>query len=345
MDTTKFRMLMAGLVAGLVATAALAQVPPAPVLGADKDTDGRPLPFGRAPHQPHDTPLGSGPYKAIMATDESLPAHVLYYPAHPAKAGKLPVVAWGNGACINAGNRFRGFLTEIASHGYLVLANGVMASDNLEVGPQENPAIRKPGDPPPAPPSPEAAAANARRAPGTTTAAQLTESLDWAAKENERRASAFYHRLDLSKVAVMGQSCGGVQALNVAGDPRITTMVIWSSGVGMIPNNPPDPAAVLASVHGPIAFIYGDAEHDIAHAASTRNVQAIAKVPVFGAWQEGMTHLGTYGQADGGYFAKIGTAWLAWQLKGDPRAAKMFRGADCTLCTAPTWHVTTRRID
>ena len=151
--------------------------------------------------------------------------------------------------------------------------------------------------------------------------------------------------INASKVALMGQSCGGVQALNVAGDPRITTMVIWSSGVGMIPNNPPDPAAVLASVHGPIAFIYGDAEHDIAYPASTQNVQAIAKVPVFGAWQEGMTHLGTYGQADGGYFAKIGTAWLAWQLKGDRKAASMFQGADCTLCNAPGWHVAKQRID
>jgi dienelactone hydrolase len=345
MNTKTYRMLFAGLVAGLVATAALAQVPPAPVLGPDKDTDGRPLPFGREPHQPHDTPLGSGPYKAIMASDESLPAHVLYYPANARKAGKLPVVAWGNGACINAGNRFRGFLTEIASHGYFILANGVMANDTLEVGPQENPAVRKPGDPPPAPPSPEAAAANARRAPGTTTAAQLTESLDWAAKENERKGSAFYLRLDLSKVAVMGQSCGGVQALNVAGDSRIKAMVIWSSGVGMIPNNPADPAAVLASVHAPIAYIYGDAELDIAHAASTQNVQAIAKVPVFGAWQERMTHLGTYGQPEGGYFAQIGTAWLDWQLKGDRRAARMFRGADCTLCTAPGWHVAKQRID
>ena len=61
-----------------------------------------------------------------MATDASLPAHVLYYPKDLKRAGKLPLVAFGNGACINAGNRFRYFLTEIASHGYLVAANGVM---------------------------------------------------------------------------------------------------------------------------------------------------------------------------------------------------------------------------
>ena len=82
-------------------------VPPAPVLGVEKDADGRPLPFGRQAEHPYDKPLGTGRHKAIMATDASLPAHVLYYPKDLKKAGKLPVIAWGNGACINAGNRFR----------------------------------------------------------------------------------------------------------------------------------------------------------------------------------------------------------------------------------------------
>ena len=58
---------------------------------------------------------------------------------------KLPIVVWGNGACINAGNRFRQFLTEIASHGYLVVSGGSMADKEFEVGPQENPAPRPPG--------------------------------------------------------------------------------------------------------------------------------------------------------------------------------------------------------
>jgi hypothetical protein len=177
-----------------------------------------------------------------------------------------------------------------------------------------------------------------------TTPQQLIEAIDWATKENERPGSRFYHRLDVTKVAVMGQSCGGVQALNVAGDPRISTMMIWSSGVGMIPNNPPDPAKVLAAVHTPIAFIHGDEDHDIAYPASVNNVQAV-KPPVFGAWQTGMTHLGTYGQVNGGFFAKIAEAWLGWRLKGEASGAKMFQGADCTLCRDPSWHVAKRGID
>jgi dienelactone hydrolase len=346
MNRNWIRQLMTGVVAGALLTTALstalAQTPPAPTLGRDVDTDGRPLPFGRQPHQANDTRLGSGQYKAIMGTQEGLANHVLYYPADLHRAGKVPVIAWGNGACINAGNRFRYFLTEIASHGYLVIASGPMASTDLEVGPQENPAVRKPGE---AAPPPPVVTNNTSRAPGRTTAEQLTEAIDWAVHENERRDSPFYHHIDTKEVAVMGQSCGGVQALTVAGDPRIRAMMIWNSGVGMIPNNPPDPAAALAKIHTPIAYIHGDESHDIAYPASVQNVQALKQVPVFGAWQDGMSHLGTYGAANGGFFAQIAVAWLDWRLKGNATAAKMFRGADCTLCRDPSWHVAKQRID
>jgi len=80
-----------------------------PLLAIGKDAQGRALPFGIPPYYTPDTPLGSGPYKAIMATDPTLPEHVMYFPANVDAAGKLPIIAWGNGACIHAGNRFRGF--------------------------------------------------------------------------------------------------------------------------------------------------------------------------------------------------------------------------------------------
>ena len=104
-------------------------------LGAQKptptpqmDSRGLPLPFGVPPYYKPDYPLGSGPYKAIMATERGLSAHVAYYPADLRQLGnkKMPVVIWGNGSCLYAGNRYRQFLTEIASHGYLVITGGPM---------------------------------------------------------------------------------------------------------------------------------------------------------------------------------------------------------------------------
>ena len=111
------------------------------------DSRGLPLPFGVQPYFKPEVPLGSGPYKAIMATEAGLSAHVAYYPADLAQLGskKMPVVIWGNGSCLYAGNRYRQFLTEIASHGYLMITGGPMAAVEQEVGPQSNPVTRAQG--------------------------------------------------------------------------------------------------------------------------------------------------------------------------------------------------------
>ena len=53
--------------ATLLSIGAASQTPPAPVLATTLDTDGRPLPFGRRPHEPNDKPLGSGRFPAVMA--------------------------------------------------------------------------------------------------------------------------------------------------------------------------------------------------------------------------------------------------------------------------------------
>jgi hypothetical protein len=37
----------------------------------------------------------------------------------------LPIVAWANGGCTKDGTFFGGFLMELASHGFLVIADGL----------------------------------------------------------------------------------------------------------------------------------------------------------------------------------------------------------------------------
>jgi hypothetical protein len=56
-------------------------------------------------------------------------------------------------------------------------------------------------------------------------------------------------------------------------------------------------------------------------------------------YRDGVGHGGTYGQPNGGEFAKVAVALLEWQLKGDKEASKMFLGAKCGLCQDPQWHV------
>lgn len=72
---------------------------------------------------------GTGPYKVVIEGDPGLPDHTIYRPENvEAVKGKMPIVSWANGGCSNSSNSYRPFLSEIASHGFLVLAIGPAAS-------------------------------------------------------------------------------------------------------------------------------------------------------------------------------------------------------------------------
>ena len=179
------------------------------------DSRGLPLPFGVQPYFKPDVPLGSGPYKALMAVEPSLPSQVTYYPANLSqlRGKRMPVVIWGNGSCLYVGNRYRQFLTEVASHGYLVIAGGPLGAIEQEVGPQSNPVVRAAG----APAVPQANAANAPGAPQERVTVPLMKAaIDWAVAQNADAASRFHDKLDLAHVVVMGHSCGGGLAVQLA---------------------------------------------------------------------------------------------------------------------------------
>ncbi len=286
------------------------------------------------------TPMGTGPYQAIMEQDPGLPTHTEYLPADLAALGnqKLPIVAWGNGGCANAGNLFRNFLTEISSYGFLAIA----------IGPIRPPdwvhtfflmAAAQLGTAPPA-----------QRARPQTNATQLIDAINWAIAEDSRLGSKYYGKIDTSKIAVMGQSCGGLQAIAVSADPRVTLTGVWNSGViAVLPPNAPvmEPMSkdALKKLHAPIFYFTGDQANDIAYPNGMDDFNRIEGVPAFHAYKDGLPHIGTYGEANGGELGKIAVALLMWQLKGDRQAARMFAGPDCTLCRDPKWHVLKKQID
>ena len=78
---------------------------------------------------------GTGKYSAVMTTQASLPTHTVFRPKDISRFGKnekLPVIAWGNGACYNSPWEHVNFLNEVASHGFLVIAVGVMPKESGE---------------------------------------------------------------------------------------------------------------------------------------------------------------------------------------------------------------------
>ena len=286
--------------------------------------------------EPPGPPIPLGPYAEVtIDAAEGLPTHTVYRPtdlaAFPAK-DTLPIVVWGNGACRLDGLMFQRFLTKIASHGFLVVAVG--AKDFRE---QQAKAAAAP---PPPNASPASAATPPRPVGGGGTGKHLIEAIDWGIKENRRAGSPLAGKIDTETVAMMGQSCGGLMAIEAAHDPRVDTLVIWNSGVfntGMASLTTAT-KATLATIHSNTAYFNGGVS-DIAFENSNDDVSRIEKVPVFYGVMKEAGHAATYAHVNGGKFGEVGASWLLWRLKGDKTAGAMFEGTDCGLCKDPAWTV------
>jgi hypothetical protein len=284
-----------------------------------------------------------------------LTGHTIYRPENLSafsQKNSLPVVAWGNGGCANSNQFYAPFLAEIASRGFLVVA----------IGPYTPGGTTNRGG-----------MGGGMGMGGGTKSAQLLEALDWATAENKRQDSKYYQKLNPSEFAVFGLSCGGLQALEVSPDPRVTTTLVMDSGVvtpgampkiGMPPGGAPKTEApqgeatqrgmtpggtpkvpmggamavgkdILQKLHSPVIYINGG-EKDIAYANGMDDFAKIDKVPV-GMANLDVGHGGTYSQPNGGEFGRVAVAWLQWQLKGDETAGKMFSGESCSLCKDDKW--------
>jgi hypothetical protein len=283
---------------------------------------------------------GTGPFPAIFEQDPNLPTHTVYRPMDLSqlKGQKLPIIAWGNGACVNNGLSHRNFLLEIASYGYLAVAIGP---------PQPTPASGQGKEGP----APAAKGAEKQAAPAgpATKSSELIDAINWALDQNSQKGSRYQGKLDPSKIVVMGMSCGGIQSLAVATDPRIKLVGIWNSGILNMPLAAGAPAMEdvrkdqLEKLHSPIFYVNGD-KTDIAYENGLDDYNRITKVPAIRLYRDGVGHGGTYSQPNGGEFAKVAVAMLKWQFHGDKVAAKMFVGDDCGFCKDPKWHVSSKGI-
>lgn len=241
----------------------------------------------------------TGPYGALIETDPAMPESTIYRPAMLG-AIKHPILVWANGACSKDGTYFSKWLLELVSHGFVVVSDGTPnGSGSRDLGTNGDPQIKM---------------------------------LDWIIAENERPCSQYYHKLDVTKTAASGQSCGGLMTLGASGDKRLTTVLIFNSGMF----SPDD--KIYGGLHAPMAYIIGGMD-DIAYPQAETDVKAINTVPLFyGNLPVG--HFATWADDNAGEFGRIGVGWLKWQLMGDPASEKMFAGADCELCQPPSkWTV------
>ena len=261
---------------------------------------------------------GSGPHQVVIEYNCSpgISTGTIYRPADLKGAKKYPILVWGEGGCSQNGLSNQAAMSEIASHGYFVVADGT--------------------------PTPEGRGQSPGMGNGDMTAQgkPLIGYIDWAIAENSKPASPYYNSLDTTKIAANGFSCGGLMAIGTVGDKRITTWGVTSSGMKRVNED------FYKLVHTPVLFIEGG-PGDTAYEGGQMGYAAISKLGVPVMWfDKAIGHGGDLGRPNGGDFTKIHLAWLNWQLKGDTsRAGKgLLIGPDCPYCKDSSWDVKSANI-
>lgn len=239
---------------------------------------------------------GSGPWKSCAVSEESLPGFTIYRPQDMSVAveseGRLPVLLFANGACMDSNTGYEKMLGELASYGYFVVAVGEIQRYQFD------------------------------RAEHSTSSRMLADALDWVLRQAKDKGEKYHGFIDAGRIAAAGHSCGGAQVLANCRDKHIKTCLILNAGMGSM-SMAGASAESLRDLHGPVIYLTGG-PGDIAYRNAQEDYDAIDHVPVVLADNESSGHGGTYGHPGGGSYARLVREWLDWQLKGRKSNAGIF---------------------
>ncbi len=254
-----------------------------------------------------DSPALAQYFDTVREKALGLEDHTVYRPKDLYKfaPNSIPVVVWANGGCRNSNYSFTFISTAAASHGFIVIANGDPDSPTVYEDSTHSPQ-------------------------------KQWDAMDWL--ESEEGQSQLLGRADLSKIAVAGQSCGGVETLVAAADSRVATVMAVNTGIfpvsddgtcrlGFCPEE-------LYNIHTPTLIVDGG-EDDVAYPQARMNFEVIAEevgIPVYLAEATHAGHTGLWmGSYDGNAESQMMTQgewiyvnWLDFILNGNATAKAYF---------------------
>ncbi len=260
---------------------------------------------------------GTGPHKVVVESNSGsqISCGTIYRPADLAGSEKYPIFVWGEGGCARSGTSNQAAMGEIASHGYFVVADG-----------------------------PAGSGGNCGSISMSTDvvgmAKPLQDYINWAIAENDNPCSAYYQSLDTTKIAADGFSCGGLMAMGTAGDSRITTWGITSSGLTSAVSS------FYKTIHTPVKILLGGSG-DVAYPNGERDYDQISAlgIPIILLSKDGAGHGGDLSKGTGD-FNSVNLAWINWQLKGDTTATGKgaLVGSTCKYCNVSGWEYKSANI-
>ena len=244
----------------------------------------------------------NGEYEVVIEWDPNFPNYTIY---RPVGAENMPILAWGEGGCVKMGESYAEMMMNVASYGIVVIADGPPDKFGNTPGTMMNPV-------------------------GTA----LTDGITYIIEKNSDPCSPLYGKVDTQKVAVSGQSCGGLLAIDAAADERVTVTFIMSSGLFQVPQR----EKKLPKIHTPVIYLNGGPT-DVAYAQATKDIEYLVGLaekdefdyPIYWA-NRGIGHMADILQDDGGTFGQYLANWLRYQFFNDPECVAMFEGDDCAYC-------------
>lgn len=151
----------------------------------------------------------------------------------------------------------------------------------------------------------------------TNSGAEMTAAINWLVAENNRPASPYYQKLDLSRLAAGGHSRGSIATFAIARDTRLKTTIHVAGGSfdGQGSRNLSKPAAYLCGAD------------DTSATSNCRNDYAATTTPVFFTVITGANHIYTAREA-----LPAIVSWLRWHLadETDRRNDFLVRGGPFT---------------
>jgi hypothetical protein len=245
----------------------------------------------------------------MMDTPGVAPFFHVWRPADLSKVeGKLPIMAWNNGACSRNDMVFKPLFDKWAGGGWVVLS--------LTSGGGSS----------------------------STTIADQKGLIDWVVAEADKAGSMLNGKLDLDRIVAGGNSCGGITSLGLAAqDDRVAGIFVLSGSSGMGGAN----TMVTSKIKIPVAYLVGGTE-DIARANAEADYEAFAMgIPSMIVKRSSGDHLMISNNADVMKdAADISINWMDLMMFGQQAALDALKQPTvCTGCMSGLWMMTAKNLE